>query len=362
MLRKLSHPLELARPLDPKLLGVIGQAPVYKADDLTPNGSHYLISDQTERPTSTFKVVGVLNQMQGSSHSVIASAGSAAMAAAYGARLSETHVTVFVPEHAAPERTAKIRRLGMSSVKLIERGTTFDEAAHVASTHSERTHAKLLHPFASLDMLAGNYFVIDEAVRQAREQAGADSDLRLVIGVGGAGLLAAACAYSLNNPNIRVSGVQFGPNTSAEQSVQAGHVVSVDSPDALCAGSAVRATSEINRTVLSRAHELGRLSFARASRADVGRFLWGEQLRRAPLLDHYDDATAYENFPEATGGLAESALQSGTVTANPGEVMIAFRTGANPDLAAERALIDAHLGTEPSHLTPQKIFTGGKNS
>lgn len=350
-------------PIHEDLAKHIGEAEFYQSDEILSNGSRLLISNQGTRPTGSFKVVGMGNQIlhgieQGGEQFVLSSAGSAAMGAAHmiGELLPE-HPDIrgkaYVPHDIAPERRQRILDLGRGAVDVDDRYANFDEANLTAiQAATNAPEVTQLAPFDDINMIAGNVHVIESIIEQARQQT--DRPLVLSMGVGGAGLLAAGASVALDHQDVRVVGVQYASNLSLEQALAAGHPVAIEQVDTTCAGSAVKMTGAAGFPFIKEAHERGLLTTTRTSRYQLGEELFKDGLHGQEMAWAIGNL-AYETQTEATGLLGRVAAPH--IGLAPDEVCVAIETGANPDHAKESDAIDDYLKWQRVHAGPRARFT-----
>lgn len=347
------------QPVHERLTDFIGEAELYESDDTLQNNSQLLISNQGTRPTGSFKVAGIGNQIlygleEGARQFVLSSAGSAAMGEAYMiGMLAEVHPDIRgkanVPHDIAPERKQKILELGRGAVLVDSSHATFEEA-HQATAQEAATNpeVKQLEPFNSLDMIAGNAYIIQALIEQIRQRTA--YPLVLSIPTGGTGLLAGAASVALKRDDVRLVGAQYGSNISLEQSLAAGYTVATDHIDTTCAGSAVQTIGSVGFPFLKQAHERGILTTARVNRYELGKELFTDSMRREALAWAIGDI-ALEPFTEATGLLGTIAARSTEI--KEGEVCVAIETGANPDHQKEGGAIDDYLQWQSVRIRPQ---------
>ncbi len=146
---------------------------------------------------------------------VAASGGNYGVAAAYAARRLGVPATVFVPDTSAPAKLDRLRSLG-AGVEVVP--GYYDQALAAGRARAEATGARLVHPFDQPEMILGSGTL-------ARELAGqADVD-RVVVAVGGAGLIGGVASWYRGE--VPVWGVETAGCRSLDAALAAGHPVDV---------------------------------------------------------------------------------------------------------------------------------------
>ena len=158
--------------------------------------------------TGSFKLRGASNKIaclleQGGSTLrgvVAASAGNHAQGVASAAARHGLPATVVMPLGASLSKIAACKELG---AEVVETGATLEEAARFALDLATERGATFLHPYDDWDVIAGQGTVGLELLED-------DPALDIVIvPLGGGGLLSGiALAIKLQNPKVRVIGVQ----------------------------------------------------------------------------------------------------------------------------------------------------------
>lgn len=178
------------------------------------------------QPSGSFKARGASNKLLSLSPSelrrglVAASGGNHGLAVARSAAVSNVPATLFLPENVSPEKAAKIRDWGATTIIA---GESFDEANIGALAFAEREGAAYFHSFADPLIVAGQGTVALEILEDAPE-----TDV-VVIAVGGGGFITGAgVALKALKPSVRVVGVEPVGSPTLSASLEAGHVVSLD--------------------------------------------------------------------------------------------------------------------------------------
>lgn len=148
-----------------------------------------------EQPTGSFKVRGALaklcalTQEQADRGIIAASAGNHGLGVAYAARALRLHATVCVPSSSPRIKSEGIARLG-ATVTLVDGG--YDDAQDHALALAAQTGASFVSPYDDALVAAGNGGTL------VRELIATIKPARIVLPVGGGGLLVGACEALLD--------------------------------------------------------------------------------------------------------------------------------------------------------------------
>lgn len=168
---------------------------------------------------------------------VAASAGNHGQGVALAAQMLGVRSTVFMPEGAPLPKVAATSGYG-AAVRFA--GRTVDEALVAAAAHAQETGAVLVHPFDSVDVVAGQGTVGLELLEQR-------PDVRtVVVCTGGGGLLAGvAVAVKGLRPDVVVVGAQAEGAAAWPGSLAAGRPVSLRQMRTMADGIAVARPGEV---------------------------------------------------------------------------------------------------------------------
>lgn len=178
----------------------------------------YLKCEQFQK-TGSFKPRGALNKLAHLSQQdmarglVSASAGNHAQGLAYAARAFGAHATIVMPQDAPQAKVDAVRGYGGEIVFADSVNTMFDKMLELQREHGYT----IAHPFDDPHVIAGQGTAgmeIYEDVPDAQY---------VVVPIGGGGLISGvATALKLNNPKIRVIGVESTAGGAYHASVAAG--------------------------------------------------------------------------------------------------------------------------------------------
>ncbi|WP_433462525.1 threonine ammonia-lyase [Spirillospora sp. CA-128828] len=177
-----------------------------------------LLKLESFQPTGAFKVRGALAAVAALPQRepvVTASAGNHGLGMAYTAAKTGADVTVVVSTRASQ---AKIDKIGAFPVRLVQHGTTYDDA----EAHAMTLPGHYVSPYNDPAVIAGQGTIGRELERQV------DGPLTVIAPVGGGGLLAGLCLWARERGNVRVVGVESAVSRGVSASVAAGRVVTVE--------------------------------------------------------------------------------------------------------------------------------------
>jgi threonine dehydratase len=185
-----------------------------------------LLKLETFQPTGAFKVRGALAAVAALPEGepvVTASAGNHGLGMGYSAARSGADVTVVVSTRASQ---VKVDRIGAYPVRLVQHGTTYDEA----EAHAMTLPGHYVSPYNDPAVIAGQGTIGRELDLQA------DGPLTVIAPVGGGGLLAGLCLWARERGDVRVIGVESAVSRGVSASVAAGRVVAVEVGDTFADG------------------------------------------------------------------------------------------------------------------------------
>ncbi|MEA3467592.1 MAG: pyridoxal-phosphate dependent enzyme [Thermodesulfobacteriota bacterium] len=189
------------------------------------------IKHENHNPTGTFKVRGGINVMhhlkQAAVKGVISfSTGNHGLSVATTASWFGIDATIVVPENNNPAKNRKIRATG---ARLIEAGTTFEEASKVVEEIVDENNLYYVHPANEPHLINGVGTEFLEIIEQM-------PDLDAIIVPIGAGSEAAAAVTVLKsiNPEIAIYAVQAERSNAAYLSWKSGKIQSA--PNSTFAG------------------------------------------------------------------------------------------------------------------------------
>jgi threonine dehydratase len=210
------------------------------SEDLTESlGVPVTLKAENLQRTGSFKLRGASNAMAKlpperlARGVVAASAGNHAQAVARAAAHAGTKATVCMPAGCPLAKLEAVRALG-AEVRLIE--DSYDDAQRAATALAEQEDRPLIHPFADLDVIAGQGTVALEIASDAP-----DTKL-IVVPMGGGGLVSGvAIAAKDRLDGVRVVAVQAAAR--AGRTIADG--IAVKQPDELTLGLVEKYVDEV---------------------------------------------------------------------------------------------------------------------
>ncbi len=183
-----------------------------------------------------YNAVNVLTGAQRANGVVAFSSGNHAQAVALAARLHGCAATIVMP-HDAPALKLEATRGYGAEVVLYDRYR--EDRAAIAKRLVDERGASLIPPFDHLPVMAGQ----GTAALELIEDAGALD--ALIVCAGGGGFLS-GCMVAAKHllPQIEVFGAEPERGNDMQQSLRAGHIVSIEVPRTICDGQQTQAIGE----------------------------------------------------------------------------------------------------------------------
>lgn len=187
------------------------------------HGIRVLVKHENHQPTQSFKIRNGLNTVLGRSADarargcIGASTGNHGLGIAYAGRLTNTPITVCVPQGNNPEKNAAIRALGAT---LVEAGATYDETVAECRRLQEARGLALLHSTNDPLVIAGAGTMTREMLEQAPEL----DALVLALGGGSQAVGALTVAAALR-PSLKVYAVGAAQAAAQYESWKSGKLL-----------------------------------------------------------------------------------------------------------------------------------------
>lgn len=204
-------------------------------------GDHVHLKAENLQATGSFKVRGAFSKLLSLAPAelergvVAASSGNHGAAVAFALQQLGAHGVIFVPEHAAANKVAAIRRLG-AEVRSHGHDSVIAELA--ARAYADQSGRVYISPYNDWEIIAGQGTI-------GFELAAAQPTVQTVyVTVGGGGLASGIAAVFKGNPSaharnpVRIVGCLPANSPVMLASVRAGHVVEMESLPTLSDGSA----------------------------------------------------------------------------------------------------------------------------
>ncbi|MFC3122573.1 threonine ammonia-lyase, biosynthetic [Agaribacter flavus] len=227
------------------------QAPVYEAavmSDLVNmprlsselNNQVYL-KREDQQPVKSFKLRGAYNciaqlsDLEKQAGVITASAGNHAQGVAYAAKAMGIQATIVMPETTPDIKVDAVKRFGGEYAKVVQFGTSFDQASDHARALCDQQQLTMIPPFDHPDVIAGQGTIGKEMLSQH-----SDIDV-LFIAVGGGGLAAGIAVYVKQiNPNIKIVAVESEESACLMAALEKGQPVTLPEVGIFADGVAVK--------------------------------------------------------------------------------------------------------------------------
>jgi threonine dehydratase len=263
--------------------------------------------------TGSYKIRGPLNKFTFLSDEekrrgvVCSSAGNHAQGVALAAKLNGMHAVVCMAENATPSKIAATRGYG---AEVVLHGTIWDEANEKAKQLVAERGLTYIHPFDDPQLVAGQGTL---GLEIHEELPGADV---IVVPIGGGGLISGvSMAVKSMSPKVRIVGVESSGAPGMQQSVAAGHVVTLDRVDSIIDGLRVKRVGEYTREVASR---------------------FVDEIVTLPDADMFDAVlwvmAHCKLVVEGAAAAPVAALLHGKIAAPPGSTVVCVLSGGNVNL------------------------------
>ena len=201
-------------------------------------GNKVRLKPENNQYTGSYKVRGAyykistLSEEERERGLITASAGNHAQGVAYAAYKFGVKSTIVMP---TVTPLIKVNRTKSYGADVVLKGDVYDEAYDEALRLADENGYTLIHPFNDLDVACGQGTIAMEIFK----------DMPLVeyilVPVGGGGLATGISTLAkLLNPNIKVIGVEPEGANCLEQSLKAGHVVTLPKVSTIADGTAVK--------------------------------------------------------------------------------------------------------------------------
>ena len=233
-----------------RLKGVAQRTGLVQFKALSDEDSQIYLKTEDLQSTGSFKLRGAyikiasLTPEERACGVIASSAGNHAQGVALAARAFDTPATIVMPEGAPLSKVKATRELGAN---VVLHGSVYDDAYAEARRLQEETGATFIHPFDDPMVIAGQGTIGLEIMDDM-------PDVRtIVVPIGGGGLASGvAAAVKMLHPHVRVVGVQASGAAGMKASIEAGHVVELNSAKTIADGIAVKKPGEQTFELCSR--------------------------------------------------------------------------------------------------------------
>jgi threonine dehydratase len=168
---------------------------------------------------------------------ITASAGNHAQGVAYAAKIYGAKAVIVMP---TTTPLIKVNRTKSYGAEVILYGNVYDEACQYALELAKEHGYTFIHPFNDEVVATGQGSIAMEIIKELPTV-----DI-ILCPVGGGGLLAGVSTLvKLLNPNIKVIGVEPSGANCMQESLKAGHVLTLPLVDTIADGTAVKTPGDV---------------------------------------------------------------------------------------------------------------------
>ena len=201
----------------------------------------YLKPENLQR-TGAYKVRGAyykittLTDEERSKGLITASAGNHAQGVAYAAKQYGVKATIVMPTSTPLIKVNRTKALG---AEVVLHGNVYDEAYEHACKLAEEHGYTMVHPFDDLDVATGQGTIAMEIIKEL------PTVDYILVPIGGGGLATGVSTLAkLLNPKIKVIGVEPAGANCMQESIKAGHVVTLPGVNTIADCTAVKTPGE----------------------------------------------------------------------------------------------------------------------
>ncbi len=211
---------------------------IYSKSFSKATGNQVYLKPENMQVTGAYKIRGAyykistLTEEERARGLVTASAGNHAQGVAYAAQAAGVEATIVMPTTTPLVKVNNTKDYGAT---VILQGETFDDAAELAAQLAREKGLTYIHPFNDPAVATGQGTIAYEIFSDLP-----DVDM-ILVPIGGGGLAAGVSTLAkLLNPKVKVIGVEPTGAASMKASVEAGHVLTLDSMETIADGVAVK--------------------------------------------------------------------------------------------------------------------------
>jgi len=201
-------------------------------------GNKVYLKPENMQFTGAYKVRGAyykistLSDEERAKGLITASAGNHAQGVAYAAKLYGAKATIVMP---TTTPLIKVNRTKSYGADVVLYGSVYDEAYQKALELAEENGYTFIHPFDDEVVATGQGTIAMEIFKDLPTV-----DI-ILVPIGGGGLAAGVSTLAkLLNPNVKVIGVEPAGANCMQESVKAGHVVTLPGVETIADGTAVK--------------------------------------------------------------------------------------------------------------------------
>ncbi len=205
-------------------------------------GNKVFLKPENLQMTGAYKIRGAyykistLTEEERNRGIIAASAGNHAQGVAYAAGKFRCPATIVMPTTTPLLKVNRTRNLG---AEVILYGDVYDEACEKALELADENGYTFVHPFDDLEIATGQGSIAMEIVKELPTV-----DI-ILVPVGGGGLATGVSSLAkMLNPKIRVIGVEPSGANCLQESIKAGHPVTLSGVSTIADGTAVKTPGE----------------------------------------------------------------------------------------------------------------------
>ncbi len=205
-------------------------------------GNKVYLKPENMQFTGAYKVRGAYYKMSTLSEDerkkgiITASAGNHAQGVAYAAKCYGVKATIVMPTSTPLIKVNRTKALG---AEVVLHGNVYDEAYEKALELAKEHGYTLVHPFDDLDVATGQGTIAMEIIKEL------PTVDYILVPIGGGGLATGVSTLAkLLNPKIKVIGVEPAGANCMQESIKAGHVVTLPGVNTIADGTAVKTPGE----------------------------------------------------------------------------------------------------------------------
>jgi threonine dehydratase len=205
-------------------------------------GNKVFLKPENLQRTGAYKVRGAYYKITTMSDEerkkglITASAGNHAQGVAYAAKQYGVKAVICMPTSTPLIKVNRTKALG---AEVVLHGDVYDDAYNKALELAEENGYTLVHPFDDLDVATGQGTIAMEIFKELPTV-----DV-ILVPIGGGGLATGVSTLAkLLNPNVKVIGVEPAGANCMQESMKAGHVVTLPTVNTIADGTAVKTPGE----------------------------------------------------------------------------------------------------------------------
>ncbi|SDA67907.1 threonine dehydratase [Butyrivibrio sp. INlla18] len=206
------------------------------------SGNKVYLKPENLQRTGAYKVRGAyykittLSDEERKKGLITASAGNHAQGVAYAAKAYGVKATIVMPTSTPLIKVNRTKALG---AEVVLHGNVFDEAYEHACKLAKENGYTMVHPFDDLDVATGQGTIAMEIIKEL------PTVDYILVPIGGGGLATGVSTLAkLLNPKIKVIGVEPAGANCMQESLKAGHVVTLPTVNTIADGTAVKKPGE----------------------------------------------------------------------------------------------------------------------